>query len=328
MKPQSARSAAQRALLGCALALAAATAQAQTYPDHQIRMIIPFAAGGPADIVGRLVAQKLSESLKQPVVPENRTGATGGIGAEFVAKSAPDGYTLFLSSSSIMSANPVLNTKISYDPIRDFSPISLTATIENVLVVNPSVPAKTIAELITYAKANPNKLSYSSSGIGSTYHLSGELFAAATGTKLLHVPYKGAAPAAMDVLAGNISLMFDNIPSALPNIKTGKVRALGVASLKRYKDLPEVPTIAESGVPGYEVIIWTALYAPAKTPRPIIDILNHATVAALAAPDMQERYAKLGMNPESCTPEYLLEYNKADLAKWGKVVKDANIKME
>ena len=328
MMPQSARSAAHAAMLGCALVLAAAPAHAQTYPDHQIRMIIPFAAGGPADIVGRLVAQKLSESLKQPVVPDNRVGATGGIGAEIVAKSAPDGYTLFLSSSSIMSANPVLNPKISYDPIRDFAPISLTATIENVLVVHPSVPAKTIAELITYAKANPNKLTYSSSGIGSTYHLSGELFAAATGTKLLHVPYKGAAPAAMDVLAGNISLMFDNIPSALPNIKTGKVRALGVASLKRYKDLPDVPTIAESGVPGYEVIIWTALYAPVKTPKPIIDILNRATVAALAAPDMQERYAKLGMNPESCSPEHLLEYNKADLAKWGKVVKDANIKME
>ncbi|MDB5805025.1 MAG: hypothetical protein JWN73_2347 [Betaproteobacteria bacterium] len=328
MKPQSARSAARRILLGCALVLMNTVAHAQTYPDHPIRMIIPFAAGGPADIVGRLVAQKLSESLKQSVVPDNRTGATGGIGAEFVAKSAPDGYTLLLSSSSIMSANPVLNTKVTYDPIRDYAPISLTATIENVLVVHPSVPAKTIAELITYAKANPNKLSYSSSGIGSTYHLSGELFAAQTGTKLLHVPYKGAAPAALDVLAGNISLMFDNIPSALPNIKTGKVRALGVASLKRYKDLPGVPTIAESGAPGYEVIIWTALYAPAKTPRPIIDLLNRATVAALAAPDMQERYAKLGMNAESCTPEHLLEYNKSDLAKWGKVVKDANIKME
>jgi len=315
-------------MLAAMFIVAAGEAAAQTYPDHPIRMVIPFAAGGPADIVGRLVAQKLSESLKQSVVPDNRVGATGGIGAEIVAKSAPDGYTLLLSSSSIMSANPVLNPKISYDPIRDYAPISLTATIENVLVVHPLVPAKTIAELIAYAKANPNKLTYSSSGIGSTYHLSGELFAAQTGTKLLHVPYKGAAPAAMDVLAGNISLMFDNIPSALPNIRTGKVRALGVASLKRYKDLPEVPTIAESGVPGYEVIIWTALYAPAKTPRHVIDVLNRATVAALAAPDMQERYAKLGMNAESSTPEHLLEYNKADLAKWGKVVKDANIRME
>jgi tripartite-type tricarboxylate transporter receptor subunit TctC len=217
---------------------------------------------------------------------------------------------------------------VAYDPIHDFAPISMTATIENVLVVNLSVPAKNIAELVAYAKANPNKLSYSSSGVGSTYHLSGELFASATHTKMLHVPYKGAAPAATDVLAGHISLMFDNIPSALPNIKTGKERALGVASLKRYKDLPDVPTIAESGVPGYEVIIWTALYAPAKTPRPVIDVLNRAVVAALAAPDMQERYAKLGMNPDSSTPDALLAYNRADLAKWGRVVKDANIKLD
>ncbi len=255
------------------------------------------------------------------VVPDNTsTGATGSIAAEFVAKSAPDGYTLFLSSSSIMSANPVLNTKISYDPIRDFAPISLTATIENVLVVNPAVPAKTIAELITYAKANPDKLSYSSSGIGSTYHLSGELFAAQLPAPSCCTFPTRARPRRRWTCwpATSSCSMFDNIPSALPNIKTGKVRALGVASLKRYKDLPDVPTIAESGVPDYEVIIWTALYAPAKTPGPIIDVLNRATVAALAAPDMQERYAKLGMNAESCSARrHLLEYNKAGPCQMG-----------
>ena len=316
--------------LAAALACAALTAgaQAQTYPEKPIRMVIPFAAGGPSDVVGRVVGQKLSDVLKQPVVVENRVGATGGIGAEMVAKSAPDGYTLFMSSSSVMAANPVLNTKIPYDPIRDFAPISLTSTIDNVLVVHPTVPARTVSELIAYAKANPNKLTYSSSGIGSTYHLSVELLNAQTGTKMLHVPYKGAAPAALDLLAGNISLMVDNLSSALPNIKTGKVHALGVASQKRIKDLPDVPTIAESGVPGYEVIIWTALYAPAKTPRDVITTLNRALVTIMGTPDMQERFGKLGMNAVSSTPEHLLEYNKSDLAKWGKVVKDANIKME
>jgi tripartite-type tricarboxylate transporter receptor subunit TctC len=331
VNPKPPASPTRRKALAAALALTGSYAlplRAQSYPDKPIRMVIPFAAGGPTDVIGRIVGQKLSELLKQPLVIDNRVGATGSIGAELVAKSPADGYTLLMGTSSIMAANPVLNPKVPYDPIKDFAPISLTGTIENVLVVHPSVPAKTVPEFIAYLKANPGKLSYSSSGIGSTYHLGAELFCAQTGTKMLHVPYKGAAPAALDLLAGNVQVMFDNLASALPNIKTGKVRALGIASLKRTPELPELPTIAESGVPGYETTIWLAMFAPAKTPKEIIAALNHAVVAVMAAPDIQERYTKQGMTALSSTPEKLTEYNRNELVKWGRVVKDANIKME
>jgi len=322
-----ARLAAACCALAC-LVLPGTPASAQTWPDKPIRLVIPFAAGGPTDVIGRIVGIKLSEALGQPVVIDNRVGATGSIGAEMVAKAAPDGYTLLMGTSSIMAANPVLNTKVPYDPIRDFAPISLTGTLENVLVVHPSVPAKNIAEFVAYAKANPGKLSYSSSGIGSTYHLGAELFCVQAGINMLHVPYKGAAPAALDLLAGNVQVMFDNVASALPNIRTGKVRALGVASLKRYPELPEVPTISESGLPGYETTIWLALYAPAKTPKEIVARLNEAVVRIMASSDVQERYSRQGMAAVSSTPEHLLEYNKAELVKWGKVVKEAGIKPE
>ena len=331
MNPHLPVSPSRRQALAAALALAGTYAlpvRAQSYPDKPIRLVIPFAAGGPTDVIGRIVGQKLSELLRQPVVIDNRVGATGSIGAEIVAKAQPDGYTLLMGTSSIMAANPVLNAKVPYDPIKDFAPISLTGTIENVLVVHPSVPARTVGEFIAYLKANPGKLSYSSSGIGSTYHLGAELFCAQTGTKMLHVPYKGAAPAALDLLAGNVQVMFDNISSALPNIKTGKVRALGIASLKRSPELPDLPTIAESGVPGYETTIWLAMFAPAKTPKEIVAALNHAVVAAMASPEVQERYARQGMAALSSTPERLTEYNKNELVKWGRVVKEANIKME
>jgi tripartite-type tricarboxylate transporter receptor subunit TctC len=318
-----------RALAGLlAWACALGAAWAQGYPDKPIRLVIPFAAGGPTDVIGRIVGLKLAEALKQPVVVDNRVGATGSIGAEMVAKAAPDGYTLLMGTSSIMAANPVLNTTLPYDPIRDFAPISLTGTLENVLVVHPEVPVKTVGELIAYAKANPGKLSYSSSGIGSTYHLGAELFCSQAGIRMLHVPYKGAAPAALDLLAGNVQVMFDNLASALPSIRTGKVRALGIASLKRSAELPDLPTISESGVPGYETTIWLALYAPAKTPKDVVSLLNRTVVQIMASADVQERYAKQGMAAVSSTPEHLLEYNKAELLKWGKVVKDAGIKPE
>jgi tripartite-type tricarboxylate transporter receptor subunit TctC len=242
--------------------------------DKPIRIVVPFAAGGPTDVLARVLAPKLAASLKRTVIVDNKVGATGSIGATFVAKSAPDGDTLLLGTSSIMAASPNLTANLTYDPVHDFVPISLVATIENILVVHPSVPAKTVKELVAYAKANPNKLSYASSGIGSTYHLGAELFSSQTGIEWTHVPYKGAAPAIQDVLAGHVQVMFDNTSSAIPNIKSGRLKALGVASLKRYPTLPELPTIAEEGVAGYETTIWLGLFAPAKTPLAIVQKLN------------------------------------------------------
>jgi len=235
-----------------ALQAISSLAYGQVPSDKPVRIVVPFAAGGPTDVLARVLAPKLSASLKRTVIVDNKVGATGAIGAVFVAKAAADGDTLLLGTSSIMAASPNLTANLPYDPIKDFVPISMVATIENILVVHPSVPAKTVRELIAYGKANPGKLTYASSGIGSTYHLGGELFASQAGIQMTHVPYKGAAPASQDLLAGHVSVMFDNTSSAIPNIKAGRVRALGVASLKRYAGLPDLPTIAEEGLAGYE----------------------------------------------------------------------------
>ena len=303
-------------------------AQAQLSSDKPVRIVVPFAAGGPTDVIARVLAPKLTASLKRTVIVENRVGATGAIGASFVAKSAPDGDTLLLGTSSIMAANPNLAINLPFDPVADFTPVSLVATIENVLVVHPSVPAKTVKELIAYAKANPGKLTYASSGIGSTYHLGAELFRSQTGIEWTHVPYKGAAPAIQDVLAGHVQLMFDNTSSAIPNIKAGRVRALGVASLKRYPSLPELPTIAEEGVPGYETTIWLGLFVPAKTPAAIVQKLNREVQEAVNSPEYKERMMALDMQPRVSSSQELADYLKSDLAKWAKVVKEAGIKPE
>lgn len=317
-------------LIGLSLALQffGVVAYAQTASDKPVRIVVPFAAGGPTDVLARVLAPKLAAALKRTVIVDNRTGATGGIGATYVAKSAADGDTLLLGTSSIMAASPNLSTHLAYDPVNDFIPISLVATIENILVVHPSVPVKTVKELIAYAKANPNKLSYASSGIGSTYHLGAELFSSQTGIEWTHVPYKGAAPAIQDVLAGHVQVMFDNTSSAIPNIKSGRVRALGVASLKRYAALPELPTIAEEGVPGYETTIWLGLFAPAKTPQAIIQKLNKEVQDAVNSAEYKERLFSLDMQPRVSSSQELAGYLKADLAKWAKVVKDAGIKPE
>ena len=303
-------------------------AQAQLSSDKPVRIVVPFAAGGPTDVIARVLAPKLTASLKRTVIVENRVGATGAIGASFVAKSAPDGDTLLLGTSSIMAANPNLAINLPFDPVADFTPVSLVATIENVLVVHPSVPAKTVKELIAYAKANPGKLTYASSGIGSTYHLGAELFRSQTGIEWTHVPYKGAAPAIQDVLAGHVQLMFDNTSSAIPNIKAGRVRALGVASLHRYPSLPELPTIAEEGVPGYETTIWLGLFVPAKTPAAIVQKLNREVQEAVNSPEYKERMMALDMQPRVSSSQELADYLKSDLAKWAKVVKEAGIKPE
>ena len=293
-----------------------------------IKLIVPFAAGGPTDIAARIIAPRLSASLGRPVVVDNKVGATGAIGAEFVAKAAPDGNTILFGTSSIMGANPAMTPKLPYDPIKDFSPVGLVATIENVLVVHPSVPANNVEELIRYAKANPGKLNYGSSGLGSTYHLGAELFASQTGISLTHVPYKGQGPAAQDLLAGHIQLMFDSFNSASPNIKSGRVRALGIASAKRHADLPDLPTIQEQGVNGYLTTIWVAFFLPAKTPQAIVDKQSAELIKVLQNPDVKESFAKLGMQSASNTPDELGVLTKTELAKWTKVVKEANIKPE
>lgn len=308
--------------------LAAFSGLAGAQSIQPIKLIVPFATGGPTDIAARIIAPRLSASLGRPVVVENKVGATGAIGAEFVAKAAPDGNTILFGTSSIMGANPAMTPKLPYDPIKDFSPVGLVATIENVLVVHPSVPANNIQELIRYAKANPGKLNYGSSGLGSTYHLGAELFASQTGISLTHVPYKGQGPAAQDLLAGHLQLMFDSFNSASPNIKSGRVRALGIASSKRHADLPDLPTIQEQGVNGYLTTIWVAFYLPAKTPQAIVDKQSAELIKVLQNPDVKESFAKLGMQSASNTPDELGVLTKTELAKWTKVVKEANIKPE
>jgi tripartite-type tricarboxylate transporter receptor subunit TctC len=302
--------------------------QAQLASDKPVRIVVPFAAGGPTDVIARVLAPKLAASLKRTVIVENRVGATGAIGASYVAKSAPDGDTLLLGTSSIMAANPNLSVNLPFDPVGDFAPVSLVATIENILVVHPSLPAHSVKELVAYAKANPGKLTYASSGVGSTYHLGAELFRSQTGIEWTHVPYKGAAPAIQDVLAGHVNLMFDNASSAIPNIKAGRVRALGVASLKRYPSLPELPTIAEEGLPGYETTIWLALFVPAKTPAASVQNLHRAVQEAVGSVEYKERMTTLDMQPRVSSSQELADYLKSDLAKWAKVVKEAGIKPE
>ncbi len=302
--------------------------QAQTAADKPVRIVVPFAAGGPTDVVARVLAPRLAASLKRTVIVENRVGATGAIGAAYVAKSAPDGDTLLLGTSSIMAANPNLTASLPFDPVGDFTPISLVATVENILVVHPSVPVKSVKELVAYAKANPGKLSYASSGVGSTYHLGAEMFRSMTGIEWTHVPYKGAAPAIQDVLAGHVPVMFDNASSAIQNMKAGRVRALGVASLRRYPSLPELPTIAEEGLPGYETTIWIALFVPARTPAAQVQQLNREVQAAVNSAEYKERLQGLDMQPRVSSPQELADYLKSDLAKWARVVKDAGIKPE
>ena len=313
------------ALILVTLLLAASGAGAQS-SDKTIRLIVPFAVGGPTDVLARIVAPRLADALRQPVIVENRVGATGSIGAELVARAPADGSTVLLGTSSIMAANPALQPRLAFDPIADFAPLSLIATIESVLVVHPSVPAGNVREFIAHAKANPGKLAYASSGIGSTYHLSAELFRTHTGVELTHVPYKGAAPAAQDLLAGHVQLMFDNLSSAIPNIRSGKVRALGIASLQRHAELKEVPTIAEQGVPDYQSNLWIALFLPARTPAPIVERYQAELVRILGMPEVRDHIARLGMEPQSSTPQQLDALLRADTAKWAKVVRDAGIR--
>jgi tripartite-type tricarboxylate transporter receptor subunit TctC len=314
-----------RRIFGIALLLCASLASAQ---NNTVRLVVPFATGGPTDIAARVIAPLLSEAMGKTVIVDNRVGATGAIGAEFVARAPADGTTILFGTSSIMGANPALVQKLPYDPIRDFAAVSTVATIENILVVHPSVPVSNVQEFIRYAKDNPGKLFYGSSGIGSTYHLGAEMFANMTKTQLSHVPYKGQGPAAQDLLAGHLQLMFDSFNSAVPNIKSGRVKALGIASNKRHPELPDLPTISEQGVSGYVTTIWIAFFLPAKTPAAIVEKMNQDLRGILQRPDVKERFTKLGMQASPSTSKDLDALLKQELALWTKVVKEGNIKAE
>jgi tripartite-type tricarboxylate transporter receptor subunit TctC len=312
-------------IFGLALLLCVSLASAQ---NNTVRLVVPFATGGPTDIAARVIAPLLSEAMGKTVIVDNRVGATGAIGAEFVARAPTDGNTILFGTSSIMGANPALVQKLPYDPVRDFVAVSTIATIENILVVHPSVPVNNVQEFIRFAKDNPGKLFYGSSGIGSTYHLGAEMFANMTKTQLSHVPYKGQGPAAQDLLAGHLQLMFDAFNSAVPNIKAGRVKALGIASNKRHPELPDLPTIGEQGVSGYVTTIWIAFFLPAKTPAAIVDKMNQDLRAILQRPDVKERFTKLGMQASPSSSNDLDALLKQELALWTKVVKEGNIKAE
>lgn len=307
--------------------LALSPAAAQDFPNRPVTLVVPFAAGGSTDLVGRLIAEHMSAELGQPVVVENKGGAGGNLGAAQVAKATPDGYTILMGTVATHALNPAIYKKMPYDPVTSFAPISLLAVVPNVLVVNPSFPAKTTEELIVLLKKEPGKYSYASSGNGTPLHLSGELFKSMAGVDMQHVPYQGAGPALVDVLSGQVPIMFDNLPSSSGHIKSGKLRALGVTTAEKASSFPDVPTIAEA-VPGYETYTWNALFAPAGTPPEVVAKLNAAANKALADPKVQARLADFSAKPVGSTPEQLGEHVKKEMAKWAPIVKQSGAQID
>ncbi len=297
------------------------------WPAKPIRWVVPFPPGGAMDVIARTLGERAGRALGQPFVIENRPGAGGNIGADAVAKSPADGYTIMITSIG-MATNKALYAKLSYDPVKDFAPVSLLAVVPNVLVVNANSPDKTVADVIAHARREPGKLTYASAGNGTSIHLAGEVFASMAQLNLLHVPYKGSGPAMTDMLGGQVDLMFDSITSAAPHIQSGKLRALGVTSAKRSATLPNVPTIAEAGVPGYEVSPWFAVFAPAGTPAPIVQKINAALLDAMKQPDTQARFAAIGAEPIGSTPAQLAAHLDKEMARWGKLIKERNIRMD
>ena len=313
--------------IAVAITCAAVPAVAQTYPAKPIRIVVPYVAGGATDITARQVGEKLSQRLGQPVIIDNRGGAGGNIGMELAAKSGPDGYTILLSAVGAFAVNPHLY-KLNYDSLRDLAPIILVSTSSGVLAVHPSVPVKNVKELVTLAKSRPGELNYGSSGVGGFGHVSAALFAMMTGTKMIHVPYKSSGPALTDLMAGHIQLLFNNAISTVPQIKAGRGRALAVTSIKRTTAVPELPTIDEAGVKGYDHPSWLGIAAPAGTPKDIIAKLNSEFNAILKLPDIQQKNAAVGSDAVGGTPEYFGEYLKTETAKFGRVVKEAKITAE
>ncbi len=310
------------------LLCAAGLACAQTYPTKPIHFIVPFPPGGGNDTVARAIAQQASPALGQSIVVDNRPGAGGIIGADAAARSAPDGYTIFLGGVATHAVNPHLHPKLSYDPVKDFAPITLVASAPSVLVIHPSVPARTIAEFAAYARANPSKLNYASNGNGSSSHMAALLYEVNAGVKMTHVPYKGVGPALTDLMSGRIELMFNSIVAILPHIQSGKLRALAVTSKRRSSLLPDVPSIAEAGWPEYEAGSWYGILAPAGTPPAIIDRLHKEIVKSLKDPEVQKRLAGEGADVIGSTPQEFAAHIKSELARMGQAIKAAGIKLE
>lgn len=308
------------ALLATAV-LGTSVSAATDYPTKPIRLVVPFSAGGTSDFLARTVAEKLGENLDTTVIVDNRPGAGGNIGSNIVAKADPDGYTLVLGTVGTHSINDSVYKEMPYDAVKDFAPISLIAAVPNILVANPSVKANSVQELIALAKSNPGAITFASSGNGSSIHLSGEMFKSLAGVDMLHVPYKGSGPAVIDLLGGQVDIMFDNMPSALPHVREGKLKALAVTPSERSQAAPELPTIAEAGVEGYSAAAWFGLLAPAGTPQDVVNKLNAEMVKILAMPDVKERLAGQGAEAVSNSPEEFAEYIKAEQKKWADVVK-------
>jgi len=303
-------------------------AGAQEYPTKPIRLVITYPPGGNTDLVGRALALKLGEFMGQQVVVDNRGGAGGVLGSMITAQSAPDGYTIMLGTSAGMVINPLLSRKLTYDPVKDFAPVSMVVIVPQLLVINPQLPVKNVRELIAFAKAKPGYLNAGSSGVGTPNHFGTELLKWLAGVDIVHVPYKGGAPALTDLLGGQIQMAFSSVPAVLPHIKAGRLVALGVGSAKRSPALPNIPTIAEAGVPGYEYTTWYGIFAPAKTPRTLIARLNAEIVKAMETPDIKDRFTALGGDPDPGTPEELRAYMANESAKWAKIIKAANIRVE
>jgi tripartite-type tricarboxylate transporter receptor subunit TctC len=310
------------------LVLASPVALAQSYPTKPIRLVVPFPPGGSLDVVARAIGQKLSEAWGQPVVIDNRPGAGGNIGADLVAKSAPDGYTILEGALSTHAVNVSLYSKMPYDPVRDFAPITLVAVTPNVLVVNPSVPVNSVKELIAYAKANPGKLSFGSGSNGSAGHLAGELFKIEAGVDMVHVPYKGGAPAMQDLLAGQTQLMFDNLANSMQQVRAGKLKALAVTTAQRSTLVPELPTLSEAGLPGFDISTWWGFMAPAGTPKEIIAKWNAEVTRILETPEMKAFFAQQGAEARPTSPEAFGEMIRGEITKYAKIVKASGAKVD
>ncbi len=308
--------------------IAPASAQAQAYPNKPIRLVVPYAAGGATDIIARAAAAEISKTIGQPVTVDNRPGAGGNVGSEMVARSAPDGYTMLMSPSSLHGITPFLYSKLNYDPNKDLAPVILLGSFSNVLVVNQDVKANSVAELIALIRAQPGKLSYASSGNGTTIHMSGEMFKHMLNLDITHVPYKGSAPAITDLIGGQVHLMFDNIPSAITHIRAGRLRALATTGPKRAANLPDLPTMIEAGLPNYESVAWFGLSMPAGTPKEIIDRMNAEGQKAVRAPDFVKRMNELGYEIMGGTPEQMAAAIQGEVRRWGPVLKASGAKVD
>jgi tripartite-type tricarboxylate transporter receptor subunit TctC len=319
------------AALVAAVALGGAmeSAHAQSpYPSRPIRLIVPFAAGGATDILARAIGQKITEAMGQTVIVDNRPGAGGNIGSDIVAKSAPDGYTLLMGAVGPQAINVTLYPKLPYDVLNDFAPIILVATVSNVLVVHPAVPAKSVKDLVALAKARPGKLTQASSSPGSAGHLAGEMLKMMAGVDIVTVPYKGSAPALIDLMAGQVDLMFDNMPACLPHVRAGKLRAIAASNAQRSSVMPELPTVAESGFPGFDAGSWFGILARAGTSREIVGALNSVIGKSLSSAELRERLSSQGADPAGGSPEQFAQLIRSEIAKWAKVVKTANVRVE